>query len=195
LRSFELLSGTTLFGEFVMTVNRIDPTPARLSTNFTVGRQSQGATFGERMQAGLAQAGNIIGQGAALVGGALPGGSILSAAVSSVTNLSSQGGSTGAAGFASTGVVNVGGGINTTVSSTGGTVAVGSGTANPNLTAGGSTNNVGTMNSEIMAASQENSKLLQVQIAMQRENQVFTSVSNVLKTKHDTVKNSISNVR
>ena len=36
---------------------------------------------------------------------------------------------------------------------------------------------------------------LQVQIAMQRENQVFTSVSNVLKTRHDTVKNSISNIR
>ena len=27
------------------------------------------------------------------------------------------------------------------------------------------------------------------------ENQVFTSVSNVLKTRHDTVKNSISNIR
>jgi hypothetical protein len=34
-----------------------------------------------------------------------------------------------------------------------------------------------------------------VQIAMQRENQVFSSVSNVLKTKHDTVKNSIGNIR
>ena len=27
------------------------------------------------------------------------------------------------------------------------------------------------------------------------ENQVFTSVSNVLKTRHDTVKNSIGNIR
>jgi hypothetical protein len=27
------------------------------------------------------------------------------------------------------------------------------------------------------------------------ENQVFTSVSNVLKTRHDTAKNSISNIR
>ena len=34
-----------------------------------------------------------------------------------------------------------------------------------------------------------------VQSAMQRENAVFTSVSNVLKTRHDTAKNSISNVR
>ena len=33
------------------------------------------------------------------------------------------------------------------------------------------------------------------QEAMQRESMVFTSVSNVLKTRHDTAKNSISNVR
>lgn len=38
-------------------------------------------------------------------------------------------------------------------------------------------------------------KYLQLQMAMQRENLVFTSVSNVLKTRHDTAKNSISNVR
>jgi hypothetical protein len=36
---------------------------------------------------------------------------------------------------------------------------------------------------------------MSLQEKMQRENQVFTSVSNILKTKHDTVKNSISNVR
>ena len=30
---------------------------------------------------------------------------------------------------------------------------------------------------------------------MENENRQFTSISNVLKTKHDTVKNSISNVR
>ncbi|GEM_PF-3416730 len=35
---------------------------------------------------------------------------------------------------------------------------------------------------------------LQVQISLQRENQVFTSVSNVLKGEHDTPKNSIGNV-
>lgn len=38
-------------------------------------------------------------------------------------------------------------------------------------------------------------KLLKIQMAMQRENQVFTSVSNVLKTRHDTAKNSIGNIR
>ena len=39
-------------------INRIDSTPARISTNFTVSKQSQGVDFGQRMQAGLANAGN-----------------------------------------------------------------------------------------------------------------------------------------
>src|SRR6476646_2756074 len=35
----------------------------------------------------------------------------------------------------------------------------------------------------------------QLQRQMQNENRTFTSVSNVLKTRHDTAKNSISNIR
>lgn len=45
---------------------------------------------------------------------------------------------------------------------------------------------------QLLKLQQEYMKL---QMAMQRENLVFTSVSNVLKTKHDTAKHSISNVR
>ncbi len=37
--------------------------------------------------------------------------------------------------------------------------------------------------------------VLALQMTMQRENQVFTSVSNVLKTRHDTTKNSNPNIR
>jgi hypothetical protein len=50
------------------------------------------------------------------------------------------------------------------------------------------------MNFELATMTAENSKLLAMQIALQRENQVFTPVS-ALKTKHDTVKNTIGNVR
>lgn len=38
-------------------------------------------------------------------------------------------------------------------------------------------------------------QMMQVQMAMQRENVLFTSISNVLKTRHETAKNSIGNVR
>jgi hypothetical protein len=36
---------------------------------------------------------------------------------------------------------------------------------------------------------------LRLQSAMQHENRSYTAVSNIMKTKHDTVKNTISNVR
>jgi len=40
-----------------------------------------------------------------------------------------------------------------------------------------------------------NLQYLQLQSQMQSENRSYTAVSNIMKTKHDTVKNSISNVR
>ena len=40
-----------------------------------------------------------------------------------------------------------------------------------------------------------NGQYLQLQAQMQHENRSYTAISNVMKTKHDTVKNSISNVR
>lgn len=40
-----------------------------------------------------------------------------------------------------------------------------------------------------------NLQYLQLQNTMQNENRQFTMVSNIMKTKHDTVKNSINNVR
>lgn len=40
-----------------------------------------------------------------------------------------------------------------------------------------------------------NLQYLQLQTQMQNENRQYTTISNVMKTKHDTVKNSISNVR
>jgi hypothetical protein len=46
-----------------------------------------------------------------------------------------------------------------------------------------------------MQAPADNAEMLKVQMAMQRENTSFSSISNVLKTKHDTAKNSISNIR
>lgn len=40
-----------------------------------------------------------------------------------------------------------------------------------------------------------NMQYLQLQAQMQNENRSFTMISNIMKTKHDTVKNSISNIR
>ena len=56
---------------------------------------------------------------------------------------------------------------------------------------------------DLLAATQEmqemqmsfNLQYLQLQSQMQNENRAYTAVSNIMKTKHDTVKNSISNIR
>jgi hypothetical protein len=40
-----------------------------------------------------------------------------------------------------------------------------------------------------------NLQYLELQSQMQNENRSYTAVSNIMKTKHDTVKNSISNIR
>lgn len=138
--------------------------PNRISMNVTVPKQTQGATFGEKVNAGLHAAGSAlaqggsssiviecgqaacvvtlpggdgyradlqrrrvevlksnktgdpdanaartIGQGASLLGAALPGGSIVSAAVSSVGNLAGGGSGAAAASYARTGRASEGG--------------------------------------------------------------------------------------
>lgn len=175
-------------------INRIDSTPARLSTNLTVGKQTNATSFGERVSAGLQQAGSVVASGAALIGGAVPGaGAILSTAVSSLGHMSGGVGGAGTAAYAATGAINTVG--STTVNSAGGQLSSG-GTGGPNLGAGMSNPGVAAGGTDAIAQmSQENMKMMNVQIAMQRENQMFSSVSNVLKTKHDTVKNSIGNIR
>lgn len=40
-----------------------------------------------------------------------------------------------------------------------------------------------------------NLQYLQLQSQMQHENRSYTAISNIMKAKHDTVKNSISNIR
>jgi len=57
--------------------------------------------------------------------------------------------------------------------------------------------------SQLLAATKQmqetqmsfNLQYLQLQSQMQSENRSYTAVSNIMKTKHDTVKNSISNIR
>ena len=170
--------------------------PNRISMNVTVPKQTQGSTFGEKVNAGLHAAGSALSQGASLLGGALPGGAVISAAVSSVGNLAGgAGGGAAAASYAATGVVGFNGGAGGSAAG-GSPVAVGGGSgAGPNLTAGAGTNGVGAYNNDIASMSAQNAQMLQVQMAMQRENTMFSSISNVLKTKHDTAKNSVGNIR
>ena len=55
--------------------------------------------------------------------------------------------------------------------------------------------NPAAFNTDLAEMSRQQAEMLRVQIAMQRENLMFTSISNILKTKHDTLKNIVSNIR
>ena len=138
--------------------------------------------FGEKVNAGLHAAGGALAQGASLLGGALPGGAIISAAVSSVGNLSGgSGGGAAAASYAATGRV-----------------------ANP--TAGKKVWEIKDDDCDAVLPLSDGDYMLEFVIVEKAtsglkaalKTQVklaFSSISNVLKTKHDTAKNSVSNIR
>ncbi len=165
--------------------------------NYTVSAPKAGGqtSFGEKLSNGLTAAGGAVASGVSLAGGAVglgaPAG-IVSQAISSATTFN-NGGATAQPYAASIGGA-VAGGINTVGGSGGGGVQP-SGAGGPNLLAGASSGNVGFNNNAIASESAGLQQMLNVQMQVQKENQMFTSISNVLKTKHDTVKNTISNVR
>jgi hypothetical protein len=153
LNGIEIKTAPETIGNAKSNINNINGgMPNRISMNVTVPKQTQGATFGEKVNAGkinvalieggcvvlfpsntgykvniangnivelskneslafgekvnqgLHAAGSALSQGASLLGGALPGGAIISAAVSSVGNLAGgAGGGAAAASYARTG--------------------------------------------------------------------------------------------
>ncbi|MFV8375316.1 hypothetical protein [Flavobacterium sp. LB1P71] len=74
------------------------------NSNIAELSRNESLAFGEKVNQGLHAAGGVLSQGASLLGGALPGGAIISAAVSSVGNLAGgAGGGAAAASYARTG--------------------------------------------------------------------------------------------
>lgn len=220
--------------------------PNRISMNVTVPKQTQGATFGEKVNAGLHAAGSALAQGtastiviecgraacaiafpdgrgyradttrmtlqemplgqatafrkggaqasqgASLLGGALPGGAIISAAVSSVGSLAGgAGGGAAAASYAATGRMIDGGkeGL-ATASISPGVIDV----VDP-LVDGDYLVTIVVGNA---TSGQKDTLQTQVRAAVTRQVRIdigFSVEAGVLKTKHDTAKNSVSNIR
>lgn len=212
--------------------------PNRISMNVTVPKQTQGATFGEKVNAGLHAAGSVVANGAStviiecgqtacavvfadgsgeradleamtvsplasqqadrvrkapagatLLGGALPGGSILSAAVSSVGNLAGGGGGAAAASYAATGRM-VDGAALSTRSDTPGVIDV----IDP-LSDG---DYLLTVVVEKRATGLKDTLKTQVRGPQSQRVRIvlgFSVEEGVLKTKHDTAKNSVGNIR
>ena len=215
------VKGTTTIAEKSINSNN-GGMPNRISMNITVAKQTQGATFGEKVNAGLQTAGKInitlvkdgcvvlfpdnqgyrvftreqivreltpeeyrkvnnglqaaggaLAQGTSLLGGALPGGSIVSAAISSLSALAGSGGGLASASYARTAAVAWQG--------------------KDDDCDGVAELADGDYMLEFVVVEKATSGLkdtLKTQVRL-----AFSNVNNKLKTKHDTAKNSISNVR
>ncbi|WP_347716665.1 hypothetical protein [Sphingomonas sp.] len=148
--------------------------PNRISMNVTVPKQTQGATFGEKVNQGLHSAGGALAQGASLLGGALPGGAIISAAVSSVGNLAGgAGGGAAAASYARTGTQ---------------VWKMGDNESDSILELSEGDFELVIVIAKKMPSGLKDTLKTQVRIG-------FTIENGVLKTKHDTAKNSVNNIR
>ncbi len=220
--------------------------PNRISMNVTVPKQTQGATFGEKVNAGLHAAGGAVaqgapatimvecgqaacvvtlpdgsgyradlqrrrvevlksnktgdpdanaarglGQGASLLGAALPGGAIVSAAVSSVGNLAGSGGGAAAASYAATGRKLEGGkeGLATATRAPG-VIDVLDPLANGDYAL--------TLVVDKATSGLKDTLKTQVRTAAPQRVRIvlgFSVEAGVLKTRHDTAKNSVANIR
>jgi hypothetical protein len=182
-----------------------------MSSNLSVPRQTPDTSFGARVQAGVNTAAGAVASGVGLATGMFSGGGIVSAAVSSMT-LTAQGATGSSSTPYSAALPGVGGGggggsvgtvgvpsVNTTVGGPG-TVGLpgvggGGGAGGPNFL-GGNTGTPGSeFNGELAGLFQEQKNLLKLQAAMQQESQKYTAVSNVMKSRHETAKNAIGNIR
>ena len=171
------------------------PSGLKVKIQPSVQRQTPATDFGSTLKSGIGRTANAIGQGAGMAAPFVPGAATLSAAVTSLGALKSSAGAMGAQGSNATGLSRASAGapgVGGTYASTGST-----GDAVANAAGGGDSSN------QLMQATREmqelnmsfNMQYLQLQQKMQQDNRQFTMLSNIMKTKHDTAKNAISNVR
>lgn len=171
----------------------------RMNTQMTTARQTPNTSFGARVQNGLNNTVGAVGAGVGAVAGFVPGAGIVSAAVSSAQTFSGAAGS-GMAGGPYVGVMSTGSGAvpSTNLPGAGSGLPVSGGSTTIGTSVGSSTGTVSdqlTNNGSLKTMMDDNVKLLNMQSAMQHESQLFTAVSNVMKSRHDTTKNSIGNIR
>lgn len=214
--------------------------PNRISMNVTVPKQTQGATFGEKVNSGLHAAGSAVASGGAIViecghdacamvlpdgqgfradtrrltvrplapaevsavrrgtpatsasllGGAVPGAGILSAAVSAVANLAGSGGGAAAASYAATGRMEGGKEGLATANVAPGVLNVVEPLVDGDyilvvVAAAASGGLKDTLKTQVRTAA---TQPVRIEVG-------FSVQQGVLKTRHDTVKNSIGNIR
>ena len=183
-----------------MTINVSGPGSrgsVQLDSSSTTVRQSPRTDFGTQVRNGIAAGAGTAGEAIGVAAPFVPGAAVVSAAVSGAAGgIQGSGGGLGGAGGSA--VASNGGGL-----SAGGTNIPLNGPGLGTPTGSGGTSSGGGSQQDLINQTKDmqemmasfNLQYLQLQEKMQAENRSFTTVSNVMKTKHDTAKSSISNVR
>lgn len=171
--------------------NRIDfATPVRISQSTNVGRTAPDTSFGNRLKTGLDTVSGAVGSGVAAVAPHVPGGSIVSAAISNVSALTNN----ASAGHATVGAV--GGQYAAGVAPLAGGGLPGGGSSVSGIPVGGGAGGISAgFGGELQSDAANLNRMLSFQVQFQRENQAYTAISNVMKTRHDTQKNTLQNIR
>ena len=173
-----------------MSVNRLNNGGSvRINNQPQVNRQTPRNDFGSMVSRGVAAGANAMAGATAVAAPYVPGGAVVNAAAQGMAGAanSAAGGSVGD--YGQGGTMNIPGSGPGVGTQTGGQ--------------GGAPASTGNAQQDLMnqtKALQEmqmsfNLQYLTLQQKMQGENRQFSTISNVLKTKHDTTKNSINNIR
>lgn len=165
----------------------------RVEIDSSRGRQTPRTDFGSVMATGLSRTAGAVMDAGQLAAPFIPGGAVLSAAITGVGTLKASAAGQSAASPNGVGLGGTSGGVGT-VNASGSSSGGGGVDA---LAAGGDSQAILMQETRRMQELNQsfNMQYLQLQQKMQADNREFTTLSNIMKTKHDTAKNAINNVR
>ena len=154
----------------------------QLNSGDTSVRQTPRTDFGTMVRNGVATGAGAVAGATGVAAPFVPGGAVVSAAVNGAAG--AMGASGGVGNYSSGGTLNMPG--------TGPGAGTNTGTPQTGNAMQDMMNQTKDMQEMQMSFSLQ---YLQLQNKMQNENRQYTTVSNVMKTKHDTAKATINNVR
>ena len=175
-------------------ISNPDNSGLRVKIDSSRNRQTPKTSFGDVLGTGLSKTADTVMGAGQMAAPYIPGGAVLSAAITGLGNLKSNqsGGSASApngTGLTMPGSQSGSSALTGSSSSTMSSVEQMSASGDSNATMFMATKELQEMNQSF------NLQYLNMQQEMQSENRKFTALSNVMKTKHDTAKSMIQNVR
>jgi subtilisin family serine protease len=158
------------------------------ASNMGTAKTTSNVDFSAQLRRVLAHGTAAAGQATSMVGNFVPGAAVMSAVLNNSANsLANDGLAQGGLGGAGLGT-SLGGGLGL-----GFGAGIGGGTNG--LVQGGNPDLMSSMQHMQENMMSMNMYMLGVQRKFQQMSEQYTTISNVLKTKHDTEKNSINNIR